>query len=181
VRALVVVESLFGNTYAVGASVVDGLNGVHPSVTADMARVGDVQSADVAGVDLLVVGVPTHWFGVPSQRTRNQYLSESEVVASVTRIGTLIDPSAAGVRVRDWLTTLAHVDSGRAAAFDTRLARPFSGGAAPRLARRLVRLGYTLTGEPTGFIVTGMEGPLRVGELDRARSWGHNLIAPLLA
>jgi hypothetical protein len=79
------------------------------------------------------------------------------------------------------LGTLPYVDEGRAASFDTRFARPFAGGAAPRLARRLARLGYTLTGEPTGFIVTGMEGPLRPGERDRARDWGHDLIATLLA
>jgi hypothetical protein len=181
VRVLVVVESMFGNTYSVGSSIVDGLRAVHPSVTADLMRVGDVRAADVVGVDVLVVGVPTHWFGIPSQRTQHQYLRDTDVAASVTRIGTPIDPSAAGIRVRDWLGTLAHVDAGRAAAFDTRLARPFSGGAAPRLARRLTRLGYTLTGEPTGFIVTGMEGPLRAGERDRARRWGHQLIAPLLA
>jgi hypothetical protein len=166
VRVLVVVESMFGNTFSVGASIVDGLRAVHPSVTADLVRVGDVRAADVVGVDLLVVGAPTHWFGVPSQRTQHQYLRDTDLAASVTRIGTPIDPSAAGIRVRDWLGTLAHVDAGRAA---------------PRLARRLTRLGYTLTGEPTGFIVTGMEGPLRAGERDRARKWGHRLIAPLLA
>jgi hypothetical protein len=165
----------------VGSSIVDGLREVHPSVTAHVLRVGDAQAADVGGVDLLVVGVPTHWFGIASRRTQHQYLRDTDVAATVTRIGTPIDPSAAGIRVRDWLGTLAHVDAGRAAAFDTRLARPFSGGAAPRLARRLTRLGYTLTGESTGFIVTGMEGPLRSGELDRARMWGHQLIAPLLA
>jgi hypothetical protein len=181
VRVLVVVESLFGNTYLLGASVGDGLRDVHPSVQARVLRVGDVQADDLAGVDLLVVGAPTHWRGVPSQRTQHQYLRESDVAAGVTRIGTPIDPSAAGVRVRDWLATLPHVDAGRAASFDTRLARPFAGGAAPRIGRRLARLGYILTGEPAGFFVTGMEGSLRPGELDRAADWGYGLLAPLLA
>jgi hypothetical protein len=27
-----------------------------------------------------------------------------------------------------------------------------------------------------GFIVTGMEGPLRAGEVDRARVWGKALL-----
>jgi hypothetical protein len=181
VRVLVVVESMFGNTFLVGASVVEGLLDVHPSVKADVVRVVEVQADDVAGVDLLVVGAPTHWRGIPSQRTQHQYLNEVDPAAGVTRIGTPIDPSAAGLRMRDWLGILPNVKSGRGAAFDTRLARPFAGGAAPRLGRRLTRLGYTLTSEPAGFVVTGMEGPLRPGELDRARAWGYRLLAPLLA
>jgi hypothetical protein len=181
VRALVVVDSMFGNTYQVGVSVKEGLCEVHPSVQARVLRASDVHSGDVAGVDLLVVGTPTHWRGVPSQRTHHQYLRDADEAAGVTRIGTPIDRAASGMRVRDWIGTLPHVDSGRAATFDTRLARPLAGGAAPRLARRLARLGYTLTGEPAGFFVTGMEGPLRSGELDRAADWGYRLLAPLLA
>ncbi len=180
-RVLVVVESMFGNTYRVGASVVEGLRDVHPSVTAHVVRVTDVRAVDVAEADLLVVGAPTHSRGVPSQRTQHQYVSEADLAAGVTRIGTPIDPSAAQMRVRDWLGTLPPVEADRAAAFDTRMARPFAGGAAPRLARRLARLGYTLTGEPTGFFVAGMEGPLRPGELDRAKGWGYELLSSLLA
>ena len=150
-------------------------------MTAYVVRVNDVLAADVADADLLVVGAPTHWRGIPSQRTQHEYLSEAGLAAGVTRIGTPIDPSAAPTRMRDWLGTLPPVEADRAAAFDTRLARPFAGGAAPRLAGRLARLGYTLTGEPTGFFVIGMEGPLRPGELDRAQDWGYELLSPLLA
>jgi hypothetical protein len=49
------------------------------------------------------------------------------------------------------------------------------GYAAPRIAKALVAKGYTLVGEPKGFIVTGKEGPLADGELDRARNWGADL------
>jgi len=38
--------------------------------------------------------------------------------------------------------------------------------------RQLRRRGYGLASKPESFIVTGSEGPLRQGELDRAREWG---------
>ena len=63
----------------------------------------------------------------------------------------------------------------RAAAFDTRLASRFSGGAARRLARALHRAGAVGVGRPMELVVTGMAGPLRDGELDRARAWGREL------
>jgi hypothetical protein len=36
--------------------------------------------------------------------------------------------------------------------------------------------GYQLVARPEGFIVTGKYGPLRKGELDRARQWGEQLL-----
>jgi len=63
---------------------------------------------------------------------------------------------------------------GREAAFDTRVRGPF-GSAAPKIAERLERAGYRVLGKPQGFIVKGKPGPLRDGELERAREWGEAL------
>jgi hypothetical protein len=73
------------------------------------------------------------------------------------------------------------VPGARAAAFDTRLDKPLAGGAAPRIARRLARLGYRLAADPEGFIVEDMAGPLRAGELERARAWGAGLAERIAA
>jgi hypothetical protein len=43
------------------------------------------------------------------------------------------------------------------------------------VARQLHKHGYQLAAKAEGFIVTGSEGPLRDGELDRARDWGAAL------
>jgi hypothetical protein len=43
------------------------------------------------------------------------------------------------------------------------------------IAKRLRHRGYRLAAPPEGFIVTGTEGPLREGELARAREWGARL------
>jgi hypothetical protein len=66
--------------------------------------------------------------------------------------------------------------SGQCAAFDTRVLGPFGKGA-PTVADGLQVKGYQLVAPPEGFIVTGKFGPLRQGELDRARRWGEDLLA----
>lgn len=47
--------------------------------------------------------------------------------------------------------------------------------AAPKIAESLERAGYRVLGKPQGFIVKGKPGPLRDGELERAREWGEEL------
>ncbi|MEO7982335.1 MAG: flavodoxin, partial [Sporichthyaceae bacterium] len=57
-RVLVVVESMFGNTRAVGEAVADGLR---TSSDVDAVDIVDVAAAPAApAVDLLVLGGPTH-------------------------------------------------------------------------------------------------------------------------
>ena len=51
---------------------------------------------------------------------------------------------------------------------------PFGKGA-PAIAKELEAKGFTRLAEPTGFIVKGKYGPLRQGELERARAWGAEL------
>jgi hypothetical protein len=53
-----------------------------------------------------------------------------------------------------------------------------AGGAAPHIARRLRHHGYRVLAAE-GFIVDGTHGPLRDGELDRARDWGASLSSRL--
>jgi hypothetical protein len=86
-----------------------------------------------------------------------------------------------------WLRELPAARKGsRVVVFDTRLGADtvgmglrvlmgVIGYAAPRMARALVAKGYTSADDPQGFIVTGKEGPLATGEIDRARAWGEKL------
>ena len=69
------------------------------------------------------------------------------------------------------------------AVFDTRtpptiLSRIF-GFAAPRIAKRLEKTGVALVGEPGGFIVEGIKGPLKEGELERAAAWAQEIAASM--
>jgi hypothetical protein len=49
------------------------------------------------------------------------------------------------------------------------------GTAAPKIARALEKKGGTLAGPPGGFYVTGGEGPLKEGEVERAAAWAQGL------
>lgn len=49
--------------------------------------------------------------------------------------------------------------------------------AAERIAKALVKKGGRLVAEPEGFIVEQKEGPLKQGELERARLWAKGIQA----
>ena len=72
-----------------------------------------------------------------------------------------------------WLEDLAP-GTGWGAAFDTQVRGPFGKGA-PEIARLLEAAGYAPLAEPEGYVVKGRHGPLRAGELERARAWGEQL------
>ncbi|MBF6090561.1 flavodoxin domain-containing protein [Nocardia cyriacigeorgica] len=164
-RARVVYESMYGNTAAVARAIADGL-AEHASV-----EVLDVATADIAPlppVDLVVVGGPTHAFGLSRPNTRADAATRTEKRVTVD------------IGIREWLDDLPPVPAGsRAAAFGTKVAKPpwLPGSSARGAAKRLRRLGYQLVGEPADFVVDGMMGPLIDGELVRARTWAEELAA----
>ena len=75
--------------------------------------------------------------------------------------------------MRAWLDTLPK-GSGRAAAFETRIWWS-PGSAAKTILSKLERAGYRPIAKAGRFIVKGKYGPLRDGELERARLWGAEL------
>jgi len=166
-KAVVVYESIYGNTRAIAQAIADGLGG---------AQVVPVYAADGLSADLLVVGAPTHVHGIPTTRSR-QVAAEAAHEDGDTHIepGAIEQP---GLRV--WLRDLPDGDGRCAATFDTRLDRApwFTGLASRGIAKRLRRRGYELLGSES-FLVEDTEGPLADGELDRARDWGHALVESL--
>ena len=68
-----------------------------------------------------------------------------------------------------------------AATFDTRIHTPHVPGSAAVGAWRVLRRdGYDVAAEAESFWVLGIRGPLRDGELDRARTWGVSLAGLVL-
>ncbi len=63
-----------------------------------------------------------------------------------------------------------------AAAFDTGFDSWFAGNAAGQIAKKLKQLGCQTLGQPTRFIVLGKEGPLKTGEIERAKVWAQGLL-----
>jgi hypothetical protein len=162
-RARVVFESIFGNTQLIAQAVADGLA---QSVTVDLEEVGTAATDIGDDVDLLVVGGPTHVFGMSRERTRD---SAAQQVAG--------DVVSTGEGLREWLGTVTggSPDTG-AAAFDTRIDKPrLPGSAAHGAERRLRRLGFQIIEPAASFYVTDTSGPLVQGEQERAHHWGELL------
>lgn len=159
-HAVVVCESMFGNTRAVAEAVADSLARGFDRV--DVFDVADAPST-FEGISLLVVGAPTHAFGMSRLSTRRAAVEQGAGAATVRG-------------VREWLADIAHTSAPiRAATFDTRVRKPLVPGSAARaVRRRLRRLGFDVFA-PVSFGVTDTPGPLADGELDRARQWAAAL------
>ncbi|MGH3355941.1 MAG: flavodoxin family protein [Nocardioidaceae bacterium] len=164
-RAIVVYESMFGNTERVAQAIGEGLA---PYGEVHVVEVGEAPT-DLGEVDLVVVGGPTHAFGMsrPSTREDAQRQAAAPVVSS--RCG-----------IREWIGLLAdHADVGPAvpvATFDTKVrkARRLP-GAARATAKALHAVGHRTVADPESFYVADTPGPLQNGELDRAFRWGNLL------
>jgi Flavodoxin len=166
-RALVVFESMFGNTRTIAEAVAAGL--AH-GATVELVEVGAAPAALDPDVDLLVVGGPTHAFGLSRPSTREEAASMQPTPLVST-----------GPGLREWLDDL-DCRSARAqvAAFDTHV-RHVPGSAARAADRRLRHHGLRGAAHPVSFYVTGKEGPLDSGERERAAQWGAKLAALVAA
>jgi hypothetical protein len=159
-HALVVLESLWGNTEQIAREIAAGIEEERTDV-ADAASAPNVLNADV---DLLVVGGPTHAFSMSTATTRES--AKHQGAEHVPTLG-----------IREWVD--AHQAPHRAilvATFDTRVVSPpLPGSAAKKAMKLLVGLGYRPLVKPETFHVHGYSGPVADGELERAKRWGAEL------
>jgi hypothetical protein len=154
---------MFGNTERVARAVAKGLM-LYTDVDVVRAGPGVTPKDDV---DLVVVGAPTHAFGLSRPSTR----------VSAGRQGAA-EAVAGGIGLREWLDTLdaSRADHLTVATFDTRIRRwGLPGSAARSAARRLRHAGLPVIAEPMSFWVRETGGPLLPGEEDRAVTWGREL------
>jgi hypothetical protein len=168
VRALVVYESMYGNTHAVAADAAAGLSAAHQVTLVPVTCASRVL---VAGADLIVAGAPTHRHGMPTVGSRPMAAATAREPDSRLTM----DPDADGPGLRAWLEAL-NAEGVLAAAFDTRLsALPALTGRASRpIARLLTRRGCRVLLAPESFLVDG-QNTLLDGEAARACSWGARL------
>jgi flavodoxin len=148
---LVVYDSVFGNTEKIAQTIAAALG-------AQAVPVSQATTEQVRNLDLLVVGSPTRGF------------RPTEGISKM--LNGLPKNHLAGVRV---------------AAFDTRIvletigSKPLrflvdkGGYAASTIAKALEKKGGVLAASPEGFFVTGEQGPLKDGELERATDWAGHL------
>jgi hypothetical protein len=164
-RALVVYESMYGNTHVIASNIADGLRATHEVTLVPVAAA----TADLVGrADLLVVGGPTHMHGLSTAESRQL------AAKAAARLGSAVtlDPDADGPGLQDWLSGLADGQA-LAAAFDTRLTEiaVLTGRAGHGIRRLLKRHGYRLVMPPESFLVS-QRNILLKAEASRARRWG---------
>lgn len=158
-KALVVYESLWGNTAAVARAIAEGI-GPEAQVMSTAEATADV----VAGADLIVAGAPLFAFRLPTEEVRESIRKDP---------GRGPAPDLTHPSMRSWLETVP-VGAGRSAAFETRM-KVSPGGATGAISKGLEKAGYRPLAKARKFVVTGRYGPLREGELERARRWGAEL------
>ncbi len=169
-HALVVYESMFGNTHTVATHIADGLGTAFETT---VVPVHDVTPEHVADADLLVVGGPTHVHGMSSERSR---AGAADIAAKDDDLE--LEPDALGEGLRDWFQDLPDdVGSGRpAAAFDTRVhaSALLTGQASNGIAKRLRSHGFDLAVDRESFFVD-KSTHLEPGEAERATDWGRRV------
>jgi len=153
-KALVVYDSVFGNTEQIAQAIGDALGSQENVAT---VQVSSVKPEHLAGVELLVVGSPTRGF------------RPTEAITSFVK-----KTSTSGVKVAVFDTRFSEDD---VESFALRLLLRIGGYAAKRIADRLKKSGGELIAPPEGFIVKDTEGPLKEGELERAADWARQITA----
>lgn len=154
VNITVVYDSIYGNTAKVAAAIAATLEREN---SVRLLSVQQARQADLGTADLLIVGSPTRGFRPTPQ-------------------------------ISDLLAGLAPRSGAAAAVFDTRIepaaVRPGAlrwvvergGYAGSRMDEVLRDRGYVRKSEIAGFLVDGMKGPLKPGEIERAADWARSLL-----
>ncbi len=153
-KALVVYDSVFGNTEQVAYAIRDSLDS-----DVEVLRVGDAKHKRLAGLDYLIVGSPTRAFN-PTK-------------AITTFLKKMPRDSLKGIKVAAFDTRLDTEDVNSSV---LNVFVNLFGYAAKPIADRLQKKGGTLVSPPEGFYVEDTEGPLRDDELERAATWTEQLI-----
>ena len=160
-RALIVVESYFGNTRAIAEAVAAGL--IEGGIEAQVVDVARAPSALPSDLDLLVLGAPTHNRRLPTTTTRAKARAQA-------------GPGNNSQGISEWLGDAEVPTALSVAAFDTVISKGWlSGSAAKAIAKTLQRRQGRRTVSVRSFVVTANKGPLATGQETDAHSWGREL------
>jgi hypothetical protein len=162
-KAIVVYESYWGNTASVARAIAEGLGPDARALSTSEAR-GEA----LAGVGLIVAGSPIIAFQLPTEKMRTDMAAKADKKAPSP-------PDLSQPSMRSWLEYIPKVSGGgRAAAFETGF-KLSPGGAGGTILKMLKGVGYEPISKKQRFLVKGSYGPMKEGELDRAKAWGAEL------
>jgi flavodoxin len=149
-KALVIYDSVFGNTEQIAKAISDALAEKGQSRLVQAAK---ANLADLNGIDLLVVGAPTQG-GRPTPAVQ-EFLK------------TIPSDGLKGVKSATFDTRINRGGTGT-------FAKIF-GYAAKRMEPQLTQRGANHIASE-GFSVKGRQGPLQDGEVERAKEWAKKLV-----
>jgi hypothetical protein len=162
-KALVVYESMFGNTARIAQAIAAGLR---ETMDVDLCEVQDAPTSPSDEIDLIVAGGPTHAFSMSRTGTRTDAIARGAAHGKVD------------FGLREWIEG---IPAGRHASslvtFDTRVTkvRHLPGSAARSAAKAGHKHGFASYAKPESFYVEDTSGPLHGGEQERATTWGREL------
>jgi hypothetical protein len=160
VKAVVVYESLWGNTAAIARAIAEGIG---PEARA--LSTTEASAEATAGADLIVAGAPLLGFRLPTDGMRTSIGRDPKHAKT--------PPNLSCPSLRSWLAALPKAN-GRCAAFETRV-KWSPGSATGAIIKALENAGYRRIDKDLPFIVKGTYGPLADGEVERAKAWGTEL------
>lgn len=165
-RALIIYESMFGNTRKIADAIERGLSH-HADVT--VRAINAVPESALDDIDLVVVGAPTHAHSLPSPDSR----AEAGIWAKNPDKNLTLEPDFGGIGIREWIKAQHSHGSTLFAAFTTRADMPsiFSGDASRRIDHRMRKLGLEAVTEPRAFLVN-FDNRLVEGQAEEAVAWG---------
>ena len=171
-RAVVVYESMYGNTHLVADAIGAGLSTVYD---VSVVPVAQASQATLADADLVVVGGPTHVHGMSRETTRQAAVKAADKPAG----GLTVEPDALGPGLREWFGSLGQLPGqGGRLRYPDAGAAALTGRASKGVARLLRAHGFDVAAEPESFLVTKQDR-LELHETARAREWGTKLATRL--
>jgi len=167
-KAVVIYESMYGNTHQIASAIGEGLRRHGDAV---VVPVGEATPDLVESADVAIVGGPTHAHAMSHVSTRKGAVDAAAKPGSEL----VLDPDADDVGLREWFASIGHAFT-YAAAFDTRFDLPaaVTGRASKGIARKLRHHGATLIADPESFFVK-KDNHLEPNEETRAHDWGAQL------
>lgn len=151
-KALILYDSFYGNTELIAKTIGKYLPGL-----VRVIRLGEVDIEKLKVVDLLIVGSPVHG-GRPTPELEAFLMKlppNSLKGIKVAAFDTRFEPKDHNIGIKILLNIIKY--------------------AAERIAKLLVKKGGVLITKPQGFIVNDKRGPLKKGEIEKARQWAIHL------
>lgn len=154
--SLVIYDSQFGNTEKIARAVGLGLDADTKVLSVKDKTINVLNVLN--NLNLLIVGSPT--------QGGRATMSVQKLINSIPAEG------LKNVKVAAFDTRFIEKDQN----FAIRLLIKTIGYAADKISRALVEKGGQQSVPPEAFFVTGKEGPLKDGELERAAEWAKKLL-----